>query len=164
MLLSPNQFHLVVWKNCNQMTIRLIERFICVFIRKDNLIRFDDRSINRLQVRWRWFAVRRETEFQEYVWIMKAEKNVRMTHSQVGKHVISLYLSSPQKVVYLGPAKGFLMIKMTESPRRNILEMNQSLLTGLDFFWPLPVLGISVHISLTFSKTKLKCLKIEKKL
>lgn len=53
---------------------------------------------------------------------------------------------------------GFLRIRITESPRRNILEMYLSLFTGLDFFFPLPVLGTSVHISFTFSKTILQCL------
>ena len=78
------------------------------------------------------------------------------------------------------PAKGFLKTKITESPRRNILEMNRSLLTGLlcfntkeacylyyfffclekkvTFFFPFPVLGTSVHISFTFSSTILQCL------
>lgn len=36
--------------------------------------------------------------------------------------------------------------------------MYLSLLTGLAFLVPLPVFGVSVHISLTFSKTKLQCL------
>lgn len=44
---------------------------------------------------------------------------------------------------------------MTVSPRKNILEMSLSLLTGLPPFWPF---GVSVHISFTFSKTMLKCL------
>ena len=30
------------------------------------------------------------------------------------------------------PASGFLKTRMTESPLKNILEMNRSLLTGLD--------------------------------
>lgn len=47
---------------------------------------------------------------------------------------------------------------MTESPRRNILEMYRSLFTGLDFFFPFPLLGTSVHISFTFSNTMLQCL------
>ena len=34
---------------------------------------------------------------------------------------------------------------MTESPRRNIFEMKRSLLTGLEPFCPLPVLGICMH-------------------
>merc|ERR1719347_2464596 len=61
---------------------------------------------------------------------------------------------------YEGPAaaRGFLRTRMTESPLRNILEMNLSLLTGLDFFLPLPVFGTSVHISFTFSSTMLQCL------
>lgn len=46
---------------------------------------------------------------------------------------------------------------MTESPRRNILGMKRSRFTGLAFFLPLPVLGNSVHISLTFSRTMLQC-------
>uniref|UniRef100_A0A2M4DGL1 Uncharacterized protein n=1 Tax=Anopheles darlingi TaxID=43151 RepID=A0A2M4DGL1_ANODA len=46
---------------------------------------------------------------------------------------------------------------MTESPRRNIFEMKRSLLTGFAFFLPLPVRGISVHISFTFSSTMLQC-------
>jgi hypothetical protein len=45
---------------------------------------------------------------------------------------------------------------MTESPRRNILLMNRSLFTGLAFFFPFPVFGTSVHISLTFSRTILQ--------
>ena len=45
---------------------------------------------------------------------------------------------------------------MTESPRRNILEMNRSLVTGLEAFFPLPVFGISVHISFTFSRIMLQ--------
>lgn len=54
-------------------------------------------------------------------------------------------------------AKGFLSTKMTESPRRNIFEINRSLLTGLTFFLPFPVRGTSVHISLTLSSTMLQC-------
>lgn len=46
-------------------------------------------------------------------------------------------------------ANGFLNTKITESPRKNIFEMNLSLLTGLTFFFPFPVLGTSVHISFT---------------
>lgn len=61
--------------------------------------------------------------------------------------------------VYFAVAMGFLRIRITESPRRNILEMYLSLFTGLDFFFPLPVLGTSVHISFTFSKTILQCLQ-----
>ena len=39
---------------------------------------------------------------------------------------------------YEGPAaaRGLLRTRMTESPLRNILEMNLSLLTGLAFFLP----------------------------
>lgn len=40
---------------------------------------------------------------------------------------------------------GFLSTMMTESPRRNILLMNLSLLTGREPFLPLPVLGICRH-------------------
>merc|ERR1712038_1123082 len=46
---------------------------------------------------------------------------------------------------------------MTESPRRNILLMYRSLLTGFAFFVPFPVFGSSVHISFTFSRTILQC-------
>merc|ERR1719500_384646 len=46
---------------------------------------------------------------------------------------------------------------MTESPLRNILLMNRSLLTGFAFFFPFPVFGNSVHISLTPSNTMLQC-------
>jgi len=64
------------------------------------------------------------------------------------------FLSSLQFTIHFG----FLRTIMTESPRRNILLMNLSLLTGWAFFLPLPVFGTSVHISLTFSKTMLQCL------
>ena len=53
---------------------------------------------------------------------------------------------------------GFLITKMTESPRKNILGMKRSLGSGSAFFWPLPVLGTSVQYSLTFSNTILQCL------
>lgn len=52
--------------------------------------------------------------------------------------------------------RNVVLPKMTVSPRRNILLMNRSLLTGFAFF-PLPLLGTSVHISLTFSSTMLQC-------
>merc|ERR1711915_603597 len=58
--------------------------------------------------------------------------------------------------LYLALASGFRRTKMTESPRRNILEMYRSLFTGLDFFFPLPALGTSVQSSLTFSRTMLQ--------
>ena len=67
--------------------------------------------------------------------------------------LISLMLSSSQAW------RGFRSTRMTESPRRNILEIYRSLLTGLDFFLPFPVFGTSVHISFTFSMTILQCLK-----
>merc|ERR1719387_1119138 len=50
---------------------------------------------------------------------------------------------------------GFLRTRITESPRKKSLLMKRSLLTGLAFF--LPPCGISVHISLTFSRTILQC-------
>ena len=56
-------------------------------------------------------------------------------------------------LVYLG----FLNTRITESPLRNILEMNLSLFTGAAFFAPFPVFGTSVQISLTFSSTMLQC-------
>eukprot|EP00320_Phaeocystis_rex_P021968 CAMPEP_0119055780 /NCGR_PEP_ID=MMETSP1178-20130426/331_1 /TAXON_ID=33656 /ORGANISM="unid sp, Strain CCMP2000" /LENGTH=128 /DNA_ID=CAMNT_0007036407 /DNA_START=217 /DNA_END=600 /DNA_ORIENTATION=+ len=46
---------------------------------------------------------------------------------------------------------------MTLSPRKNILLIKRSLLTGFDFL-ATPPLGVSVHISLTFSSTMLQCL------
>jgi len=52
---------------------------------------------------------------------------------------------------------GFFRTRITESPRRNILEMNRSLFTGLDFFLPFPAFGFSVHISLTSTRTMLQC-------
>lgn len=52
-------------------------------------------------------------------------------------------------------ANGFLRTKMTESPRRNIFEMNRSLLTGFTFFFPFPVRGTSVHISLTLKRKEI---------
>lgn len=45
--------------------------------------------------------------------------------------------------------------KITESPRRNILLTNRSLVTGFPFF-PAAVRGVSVHISFAFSSTMLK--------
>lgn len=54
-------------------------------------------------------------------------------------------------------AIGFLRTRITESPRRNILEMNRSLATGFPFFFcPFPGFGSSVHISFTFSRTMLQ--------
>lgn len=44
---------------------------------------------------------------------------------------------------------------MTESPRRNILLMNLSLLT-LRPGWPFASRGVSVHISFAFSSTILQ--------
>lgn len=58
---------------------------------------------------------------------------------------------------YFAEAKGFLRTMITESPRRNILLIKRSRLTGCCFFFPFPDLGVSVHISLTFSKTMLQC-------
>lgn len=61
------------------------------------------------------------------------------------------------EVYFPAVAIGFLKTKITESPLRNILAMYLSLLTGFAFF-PFPDLGVSVHISLTFSRTMLQCL------
>lgn len=47
--------------------------------------------------------------------------------------------------------------KMTVSPLKNILLMKRSLLIGLPFL-PCAFVGVSVHISLTFSSTMLQCL------
>ena len=50
----------------------------------------------------------------------------------------TLYNILASEIVYDGPAaaRGFFNTRMTLSPRRNILEMNLSLLTGLAFFFP----------------------------
>jgi len=52
-------------------------------------------------------------------------------------------------------AAGLRKTKITESPLRNIFATYLSLLTGFAFF-PLPFFGVSVHISLTFSRTMLQ--------
>mmetsp|Transcript_2040 Transcript_2040/g.3195 ORF Transcript_2040/g.3195 Transcript_2040/m.3195 type:complete len:260 (+) Transcript_2040:678-1457(+) len=51
---------------------------------------------------------------------------------------------------------GFRNTMTTESPRKNILLTNRSLFTARDALLPFPVLGISVHISVTFSKIMLQ--------
>lgn len=56
----------------------------------------------------------------------------------------------------LAVARGFRKTKITESPRRNNLLIKRSLFTGLDFFFPFPGRGTSVHISFTFSNTMLQ--------
>ncbi len=60
-------------------------------------------------------------------------------------------------LVYFPERAGLRSTKITESPRKNILATYLSLFTGFDFDFPLPDLGVSVHISLTFSSTMLKC-------
>ena len=45
---------------------------------------------------------------------------------------------------YLPAAKGFLRTRMTESPRKNILLINLSLLTGLAFFLPVKIQKIVI--------------------
>lgn len=52
-------------------------------------------------------------------------------------------------------AAGFLKTRITLSPRKNIFATYLSLLTGFAFF-PFPLFGVSVHISLQFSKTMLQ--------
>ena len=51
---------------------------------------------------------------------------------------------------------GFLRTRTTESPRRNSLEMNRSLLMCFAFFFPFPTAPLSVHISVTFSSIMLQ--------
>lgn len=69
----------------------------------------------------------------------------------------SIFIMKNQMVYLLAAvASGFLKTKITESPRKNIFEMNLSLLTGLTFFFPFPVLGTSVHISFTLFLKKRK--------
>lgn len=69
-------------------------------------------------------------------------------------HKIQKSSRTPTRVSYLG----FRSTTITLSPRKNILLMKRSLLTGFAFAFPFPVFGTSVHISLTFSKTMLQCL------
>jgi len=52
-------------------------------------------------------------------------------------HRVPLFWNTKSK-----PHLGFLRTIITESPRRNILLMNLSLLTGRAFFLPFPVFGI----------------------
>lgn len=66
-------------------------------------------------------------------------------------HFLKFYL--PAAAV---AANGLRSTSMTESPLKNIFDIKRSLFTGLTFFLPLPVLGSSVHISLTFSNTMLQ--------
>lgn len=61
-----------------------------------------------------------------------------------------------EKVYFAWTIAGLRSTSTTESPRKNIFEMTRSLLTGFTFFLPLPVRGISVHISVTFSRTMLQ--------
>ena len=58
-----------------------------------------------------------------------------------------------KRIVVLTHYLGSTRISMTESPRKNIFEIKRSLLIGLDFAFPFPAFGCSVHISFTFSKT-----------
>merc|ERR1711908_135422 len=66
-------------------------------------------------------------------------------------HGDSIAATSPKS-----PHLGLRSTRITESPRRNILEMYRSLFTGLAFFAPFPAFGTSVHISFTFSRTMLQ--------
>ena len=52
----------------------------------------------------------------------------------------------------LSPHFGFLRTMITESPRRNILLMNLSLLTGSAFFLPFPVFGICNNAKQSWAK------------
>jgi len=58
-------------------------------------------------------------------------------------------------------AAGLLTIKITESPRRNILLTYLSLFIDWPFFRPLPPLENSVHISLTSSNSLNYCIACE---
>jgi hypothetical protein len=51
---------------------------------------------------------------------------------------------------------------MTESPRKNILETNLSLLIGFPRVLPFPPFDVSVHISLT-SSNNLRAKEVKKK-
>mmetsp|Transcript_1401 Transcript_1401/g.4173 ORF Transcript_1401/g.4173 Transcript_1401/m.4173 type:complete len:211 (+) Transcript_1401:171-803(+) len=70
----------------------------------------------------------------------------------------ALALNLWSMVARLAHHAGFRSTRITESPRRNSFEMKRSLFTGLEAFFPFPVLGTSVHISLTFSRIMLQCL------
>ena len=73
-------------------------------------------------------------------------------------YIITVYCictkqQGPHPWAYSEP-RGLRRTKMTESPRKNIFEMNRSRVTG--FTLPLLPLGISVQISRTFSNTMLQ--------
>ena len=70
-----------------------------------------------------------------------------------GEFCHGLIWAKEREIYGAAAARGFLRTRITESPRRNILAINLSLFTGLPFFCPFPVFGISVHISLTWSNT-----------
>ena len=56
-----------------------------------------------------------------------------------GRNEASTRYKNAMNFHYLLAAKGFLRTRMTESPRKNILLMNLSLLTGLAFFLPVKI-------------------------
>ena len=80
--------------------------------------------------------------------LMTPSPSFSETHSLI-KNPHNWNLPSPQvnnnwtgyrnRIAHCGPAaaRGFFRTRMTESPRRNILEMKRSLLTGLAFFLPI---------------------------
>ena len=93
-------------------------------------------------------------------------KNKSLLYTSITLNINLQYHCSKYNKIKLVCAKeilnycnGLRSTKITESPRKNIFDMKRSLLTGLDFFLPLPLFGTSVHISFTFSKTILQCLK-----
>lgn len=62
-------------------------------------------------------------------------------------------LTLPSMILYLG----FLRTIITESPLRNILLMNLSLLTGRAFFLPLPVFGTYIPNQEIISTSSINC-------
>ena len=67
----------------------------------------------------------------------------------------SMQLSCRLKALYLCLYLGFLRTRMTESPLMKSLGMKRSLLTGVEPFLPLPVLGICTQHTLYQAKSAL---------
>ena len=61
-------------------------------------------------------------------------------------------VAAAAEAVAAAPA-GLLTIKMTESPRKNILDTYRSLLIAVPRVRPFPPLDASVHISFTSSRS-----------
>lgn len=83
--------------------------------------------------------------------ILKRCSHVFLFNFSISHTTLNLNVSAILFYLFVVLASGFRRTKITESPRKNIFEMKRSLFTGLTFFFPLPVRGISVHISLTLN-------------